>query len=286
MSWIIRIGDFLLATYLFIASAAACLVLNTYLLLDLSPMLTPLVALVFFSTMLFYNFHKVSALFSGSSFSLSWALKQFNAFNTMTKISKVAAFIGILCSIWFVQTTTLFAFIPLAAITVTYSVPLIKIQGKKKRLREIFIVKITFLSIIWTFITVTLPLIDLHLSVTSANAILLFIERFLFIFAICIPFEIRDMEQEKQWNIITLPQRTGINGSKLIGILALIIFDLLAYFQFQNRLKLFFPLIISAFIAMVLVAFTYQRRNKYYFRIFVDGTMQLQFILVTLFYYC
>ena len=42
-------------------------------------------------------------------------------------------------------------------------------------------------------------------------------------------------------------------------------------------------LLIAAGVAAFLILFSDQHRSKYYFRIFVDGTMQLQFILLILF---
>ena len=196
--------------------------------------------------------------------------------------------IGIIISGLFIQPKTLLCFIPLALITLAYSVPVLKVKGKKKRLREIFLVKITTLALVWSFTTVTLPMIDNGIDLFTKSSVALFIQRFLFMFAICIPFEIRDMEQEKKWSNTTLPIYIGVKGSKLIGLLSLLIFIILVYLQFGKSLdemnnNFALPLYCSAVAASLLIIFSSQHRSKYYCRIFVDGTMQLQFILLLLF---
>jgi len=118
----------------------------------------------------------------------------------------------------------------------------------------------------------------------------LFAERFFFIFALCIPFEIRDMAQEHRWGNITLPMVVGIRQSKFIGLLVLLLFIFLVYIHSSymesiTGLKNYFdiPLYISAVITAFLIWFSKPTGSKYYFRLFVDGSMQLQFLLVLLF---
>lgn len=283
-----KIADILLSTYLFIATASGCLVLTTSMLVESKLKVTAVAALVFFSTLLMYNFHKVSTRFEGIAFSLPAIIKQLKEFSILTKMMIGSATIGLVISATLVQTITLLALIPLTLITFAYSVPLLKLKGKKKRLREIFLVKITTLSLIWSLATVTLPMIDSGTAVFSSSSILIFTGRFLFLFAICIPFEIRDMEQEKKWGNTTLPQRIGIKMCKVTGLVAILIFMILVCIQFgfssdQSKHFITFPLCIAAFVAAFLVLNANQHRSKYYFRIFVDGTMQLQFILLILF---
>jgi len=200
----------------------------------------------------------------------------------------VIALAGLLFSATWVEPKILFTLFPIALITLAYSVPVILLRGKKKRLREIFLVKITTLSLIWCLATVTLPMIENGTTLFSLSSLLIFIERFLFMFAICVPFEIRDMEQEKIRGNITLPQRIGIKMCKVTGLVAILIFMILVCVQFgistTHSTHLFaLPLCASGIVAAFLILFSDQHRSKYYFRIFVDGTMQLQFILLLLF---
>jgi len=287
MKFIRNIADFLLSTYLFIASAAACFVLTTFLLTNRPVHINAVTLLVFFSTLLIYNFHRVSALFSNFVFSFPNLFIRLKKFPLSTKIMSITGIAGILCSSWFLSITTLLTLVPVALITFAYSVPVVKVKGKRKRLREVFIVKITSLSLVWCLSTVTLPMIDSGISITSHSSLAIFAERFLFMFAICVPFEIRDIEVEKKWCNVTLPILIGVNRSKQIGLLALLIFIMLVYFQFGSSAEhinaFVIPQFISALVAGLLLVFSTWHRNNYYFRIFVDGTMQLQFILLILF---
>ncbi len=193
--------------------------------------------------------------------------------------------VGIVVSALYLPIKTLLFLSPIAVITFAYSVPVLNVKGTKKRLREIVIVKVTTLAFIWSLTTVTLPMLDMGLAIFSASSVLIFVERFLFMFAICIPFEIRDMTQEKMRGNMTLPQVVGERASKMFAIVLLILFVLLVYFQFGNSLQkaVAFPLYLSALAAAILVFFSNENRSNYYFRIFIDGTMQLQFLLLILF---
>jgi len=64
MSFIRKIADFLLTTYLFIASAALSMVFTTFLLAEEKFRVTALSLFIFFSTLLIYNFHKFSGVFT------------------------------------------------------------------------------------------------------------------------------------------------------------------------------------------------------------------------------
>ena len=76
------------------------------------------------------------------------------------------------------------------------------------------------------------------MSRQTLNYLALF-ERFLFIFAITIPFDIRDLRFDK-FNLATLPQYFGVRKARWIGIGALLIAEcILVYrFFFQCNLNL------------------------------------------------
>jgi len=67
---------------------------------------------------------------------------------------------GIIVTAWFVPLKIVILFFPLALVTFAYSIPLLKVKDKKKRLREIFLIKITTVALVWSFATVTFPLVE------------------------------------------------------------------------------------------------------------------------------
>jgi 4-hydroxybenzoate polyprenyltransferase len=285
MNLIRKIVDFFLVTYLFIAGASASMVFVTYILTGQKLELTAISGVAFFSTLLIYNFHKVSTLLVKISLSPKAMLQQFEKISFLTKMMIAISAAGILFSAWFLQPKTLLFFIPIAIITLAYSVPVINIRGTKRRLREILLVKVTTLAFTWSLTTATMPLLDAGFNIFSVSSVMIFSERFLFMFAICIPFEIRDLTQEKTRGNVTLPQLIGVQTSKMMGLLLLFLFVILVYFQFRNSMQhdVLIPLYLSAIVAGLLIFFSSENKSNYYFRIFVDGTMHLQFLLLILF---
>src|SRR4051812_45505978 len=98
MKWIRIILDFLLATYLFIATASACLVSVTYILAGQKLQLSAITFAVFFSTLFIYNFHKVSTLLVRISFSPAIVLKQFESISSLTKTMILISITGLAAS--------------------------------------------------------------------------------------------------------------------------------------------------------------------------------------------
>jgi len=282
MTLIKKFTDFFLNTYVFIASAGACMVLATYLQLGAVHIPVAVTVFVFFSTMLIYNFHKVSDSFGHPVFSIQYILRQLKKIPRSTGLLVIISTIGLLISALFIHIKTLLMFLPLGIITYAYAIPLLQVKQKRKRLREIFLAKISTLALVWAFSTVMVPLYDSGHNPFSSSSLIIFAERFLFVFAICVPFEIRDMEQERKWGNTTLPLLLGETLSKLIGCAALMIFSLLVYRE-QLPVQVALPLYISALVAILLILFSTRQRSQYYFRVYVDGTMQLQFLVLLLF---
>ena len=193
----------ILTSHLYIATAAGCMTLSTFFLLKGKLEIQPLVFLVFFATIIAYDFHQFSSFLAGKKISISFILNRLRGFSTTTKTKLAISGIGILVTAFFLQTKTVSFIVLPAFITLAYSIPVLRINGKQKRLREFFLVKITVLSLAWCFMTATLPMIESNVSIFSISSLFIFAERFVFMFAICIPFEIRDMEIEKKKGINT-----------------------------------------------------------------------------------
>ncbi|MCX6291241.1 MAG: UbiA family prenyltransferase [Bacteroidetes bacterium] len=285
-----KIADFLLSSHLFIASAAACLVEVTYASVHSGLRISALTVLVFSSTLLIYNFHKISRFFPHLSFSPTENISRLKNIPALTKTMLVVSTAGIALSSFFIQWKIIALFLPLSFITFAYSIPFLQIGNKKKRLREIFLVKISTVAIVWSITTVIFPLMDCGEDPFTGSSLLFFAERFLFVLAICIPFEIRDMEQEIRWGNVTLPVRVGVRKSKAFALVALAMFVFLVHLRSPAMLPLFRPenyfpvsMYASAVAAAALILFSNAQRDPYYFRIFVDGTMHLQLIFILLF---
>ena len=138
---------------------------------------------------------------------------------------------------WIPQGLINFGFISglLGLISMVYGLPIFKNGTVWFRLRDVPGLKIFLIASIWALVTQGLP--DL-MSRQTLNYLALF-ERFLFIFAITIPFDIRDLRFDK-FNLVTVPQYFGVRKARWIGIGALLIaeFVLVYRFFFEGNLNL------------------------------------------------
>ena len=240
---------------------------------------------VFSATFFVYNFHAfANHLLIEPSRHFFHLLD--NRVSLAQRISLLTGLTGTAITFFFISRSAQVLSLLLGFITLAYTLPILKVKGKRKRLREISYVKILTISLIWSLITVAMPVAAQNLSLPITFFFLLFIERMLFIYSITIPFEIRDMEREKMIGVMTIPSIHGVKNSKKLGYLLLIIFTLFSLIHqqyFSGGRQIAMPLIISALIACVLIYFTNKNRNQWYYKGWIDGTMAFQFILLLLF---
>jgi 4-hydroxybenzoate polyprenyltransferase len=108
---------------------------------------------------------------------------------------------------------------------------------------------------------------------------LLFLERFCFVVAITIPFDIRDIERDKDRGLKTLPISLGAFPSLVFSLGLLVMVLMLALIQAyvgnvfdkDHLIQLFVALLITAIIVME----TKQTNNDYFFSGLVESTMLL-----------
>jgi 4-hydroxybenzoate polyprenyltransferase len=245
---------------------------------------------IFFATFFEYNLHSF-----GGKFNL-WhpmVIVKYLMGSNVKKVLRICVIVG------FAGTVVFFFLLPLkimmvmalfALFTIAYTLPLIKKEKKFVRLREITYLKIFTVAFVWSFVTVIVPILDFAGKVSVTEVFIIFIRRFLFIYAITIPFEIRDVEREKLFGNVSLPMIYGIKKIKTIGMVFIALFILLCalhekYFGFvlDKRLNIFVPLALSGIAAGFLILFASNKKSNWYFKFWTDGTMILQFILLLIF---
>lgn len=167
----------------------------------------------------------------------------------------------------------------IAVITVLYSFPFLPFK-KKKRLKDFGLLKILTLSYVWTLITVWFPVVTL-ISITP-DFQLIFLQRFVFMFALCLAFDIRDVHSDGQHGIHTLPVALGQRKSYLIIDATLIIFLILSILQFRHthQFMQLNGMIISALATYFTIEYAKTRNSDMLYLACVDGMMLLQAILV------
>lgn len=262
----------------FIALCATSMVFSTFLMNDLPLQLTPFTIFLTCATFLLYNFHIYSFYLDYSH------LKAFRSTYADLKIpiqrQIVFIFITFIAAYEFFRLSekVLLWLIPLAILSVLYSVPLWGVK-RKFRIRESLFVKMPLLASVWSLATVIIPLAEQNIDMNLPLVIEQVGCRFFFVFALCIPFEIRDLEVDKSENVKTLPSVFGIMPTKILGTI-LIVIEIIIHHFMSVRESYMFALDISSLVALIWIFVKTQRRESYFYKLFVDGTMILRFLFL------
>ena len=141
--------------------------------------------------------------------------------------------------------------------------------------------KIFVVSLVWTIVTYFSLISQMNL-VYDLSYITLAIQRFVFIFVLTIPFDIRDINVD-MIELKTIPQILGIRRSKLLGIL-LLIFNT-SIFYFISEISSIF-ILTEVFINLILgflLIISDPRKPLNFTRFWVEGVPIIWFIIVYIF---
>jgi len=197
----------------------------------------------------------------------------------------IPALIVIVTFFFFINKNSQWVLLMLGLFTLAYSIPLIQIKKKFYSLRDIPFLKIFLIAFVWSTSTVVLPALQTNLTLRSADLLLIFIQRFLFVFVITMPFDIRDLDKDKLSGIKTIPMLLGIKKATNLSVLCLIIFIVLCIAQYSDKKKFVLAaMIISAFSTYLFMKLEKVKKSRYYHDFVLDGSLLLQAILVVLFY--
>ena len=163
-----------------------------------------------------------------------------------------------------------------------YTFPVLPLP-QAQRLREFGWVKILTLTSVWTITTSVLPMIYHHHSI-AAYPVELSI-RFIFLFVLCVAFDIRDMQTDLYRNIRTIPNRIGTERSYRLIYTGMVVFLGLSVWQYY-RVENLHHLLIACFVFLVSAGamhLTRRHSSDRYFLGAIDGLMLLYGGLVALF---
>ena len=152
----------------------------------------------------------------------------------------------------------------LGVFTLLYAIPLGK---NRQNLRNIGGIKIFIIAVVWAGVTVILPLLN---QVNLKEIGFTFFQRFFFVIAITLPFEIRDLKFDSG-DLNTIPQQIGVKKTKILGVLLLLIFLGLNFFKEEIITHFLYKEVIMTFILMLFVLFSSKKRNKYYTSFWVEA---------------
>lgn len=271
---------------LFVSFCITLLAHQTYLLLELPQTNTFFVlAFIFCSTFFTYNFQRIYRLNSFElvgkliGIRLSWIIRN----RKKLFFASILSACGSLFFVLQLSFKVFFLILPLAIFSILYVIPFVNRDDKKIAIRDLPFAKIFIISLVWSLVMVALPIADAEGigKLKESSSLFLLSEQFLFIFAITLPFDIRDLRHDMESNIKTIPTYLGIRKTIILSHIILVVFLALKAIQFygfnQMTLERFVATSITVVIVMIIIAFTNRRRPELFFSGLIDGTMLLMY---------
>ncbi len=264
-----RLTDFYIFSNIHVAVAMFSFVKISLLAFEINENTTAF--FVFFSTIISYNFIRTYKLNEIDLYSSAWIREHKKG---LIILNLVSAFV-LLYLTFQIELNSVLVLIPFIATTFFYIVP---ISEDKKNLRSVAGLKLFLIAVTGAGVTVLFPLS--HNDIDFGNNVwLLFLQRFLFIIANTIPFDIRDMNDD-HIHLKTLPQFYGINLSKIIGTVSLVFFFLLEFLKEPaEEISIVISAILSV-ITFIFLIFTKTDQSRYYTMFWVESLPILWFLMV------
>jgi 4-hydroxybenzoate polyprenyltransferase len=104
----------------------------------------------------------------------------------------------------------------------------------------------------------------------------------LFIAAITVPFDIRDLFQDKRFDLKTIPVLIGERKAYIVCQILLFAYLTLLVLFTKNLDTNFFALMLSILVTGWLILKAEWERDEYYYFLYLDGTMIIQFMFLLL----
>ena len=232
------------------------------------------------ATFFLYNLHKPVTYFLKKQFIENQRFTRTKAFQR--PLSTLSVLAVSYCVYYFFQLkiTSQCVLILMAFLSLGYVLPIL---GNGQRLRDIPYLKIFLIAIVWSVITVGLPFFELNNNTSTSHFLRLCVERSCFIFALCMPFDIRDMDWDSQTNVKTIPLSIGVEKAKILAILVLIV-SLSIHYLGNDKIMAHpihdFKIIIVYTITTFMILKTHKNRSDYFFYVGVDGMILLRSLLL------
>jgi len=270
---------------IYISLAAVALTVATQVLLGMRPQWHPYLFIIFFATLFEYNLHRLITVLTNKDALKSekhrWVNENLKAFYLLVFISVVGFGVVALLA----NKEVMITFAPIATITLFYSIP---VSGNRRhlfRLREIPYLKIFVIAAVWSASTLLLPIVQSSETFSQKHILLMLTERFFFILAITIPFDIRDLEADREQELKTLPMLLGEKISLQLSYIFLLIFLLISAFHYTpvKEWTMLAAMSLSGITTYFFLKMNCFRNIPFYHYGILDGTLMLQGILIIIF---
>ena len=220
---------------------------------------------IFFSTITGYNFIKYFGLAKFHHRRLASWLKVIQLFSLISFM--------LLCYYALkLETKTVLYLGGFGIVTFLYAMPFLPKKmfvDKEQNLRSISGLKIYVIAMVWSGVTVLIPLINSYYSLTT-DVFLTAIQRFIFVLVLMLPFEVRDMQYDSL-KLSTIPQQIGEKKTKIIGVLLIMLFFFLEFFKDELNSKQIIVMLVVTIITFMFLVFAKRTQGKYYSSFWVES---------------
>lgn len=259
------IFNFYVFSNLHVSVSVACLVLSTGVLFEIDVVKEAL----FLGCSTFVAYHLIRYLNRykyGKTHLLDIFSNQYK--NTLLFVSLLTS-IGVFFLSFRLQLIQLLRITPFGLLTFFYAFSFVNIDGNKYSIRYIPGLKIFIIAIVWAGVVV------FFVNDVTKQSILYFLEMLLFVIALTIPFDLRDLSFDKE-TVKTLPMVFGVQKVKFFGVLLMVISVVLHQYNFDGVGLLAY--VLTACILSLSLFFTSSNQSKYYASFWIEGIPILYYL--------
>lgn len=250
--------NFYLEASMHVALSATALVGITALSVPL-PWNVSLLGFVFFGTVVYYNFVKYGV---GAKKYLVVSTSYHKRIQGFSFVCLGIAFYFLSCLSWDIWG----AVAVLGLLAALYAVPVLPHKGN---LRGWGGLKIYIVALVWTGVTVGLPLIAAQRAMTWDLWVLV-VQRFVLVTVLMLPFEIRDLPQDDK-RLRTLPQVLGVRNTQRLGVVLVgVFFVLTLLYRELSSLVLGVYAVLSVLLAWACWSAS-AKQSRYFASFWVEG---------------
>jgi 4-hydroxybenzoate polyprenyltransferase len=276
--------DFLLFSNIFMSLCAVAQALVTFHLIGTTPILSVL-GLLFTSTLGIYNFCIIITKPQKPETSPYKRVRWFFSHNRLMVTFTIVSLLSLVPLFFLITTESKILLIFLGILSFCYSLPLFAVGEQKFGLRNIPGLKPFLITLVWTMSCVLFPVLEaMHLHATDISmrdTTILIAKRFLFIGALTIPFDIRDLFDDRKMGLKTIPVVWGEKRAYLFcQVLLAGYIGLLFLFRDNGFNADFFALTLTVFLTGWLIFKSDRKKDEYYYFFFMDGVLILQYVVL------
>jgi 4-hydroxybenzoate polyprenyltransferase len=277
--WFRKAWELILFGSIFIASCAVAFCMETNILLGLPLNHFSFYCFVFGATLVQYNLHYlVKTIAVKDSVRLAWSQRN----KTVHFILLALGIVLILFSFFSFHLKHFIVLLCLGCVAFLYSFPFLPF-GKKRRIKDYGFLKIITLALLWTLVTVWFPVNSMPYD--PYLFLFVFAKRFVFMFVLCLLFDVRDIEIDSKEKINTLAVMIGKKKAYSVSYLLLIVFVIFSFAQYfyLPQTGFLIAMLISAIVTYVTIEFTKKNNSDFIYLAGIDGMMLWQAMLIYVF---